>query len=162
MINSSNLINDGLDLRTCKNNGGTAWTYNQGVILGGLSDLYSVTQDRVYLAVAEGIADATMNKLVNANGVLTEPCEATKSCNGDQCQFKGIFVRNLAYFFRFNPKPIYKTFIQKNARSILHNSRSLSNQFGLSWSGPIDQADFIRQSSALDALNSAMKVNSVA
>jgi predicted alpha-1,6-mannanase (GH76 family) len=44
MINSSHLINDGLDNRgsettatACTNNGGTVWSYNQGVILGGLT-----------------------------------------------------------------------------------------------------------------------------
>jgi len=39
MINSQNLINDGLDLSTCKNNGQNTWSYNQGVTLGGLPEL---------------------------------------------------------------------------------------------------------------------------
>jgi predicted alpha-1,6-mannanase (GH76 family) len=35
MINDQNLVNDGLN-SVCQNNGQTTWTYNQGVILGGL------------------------------------------------------------------------------------------------------------------------------
>ena len=37
MINPQNLVNDGLN-RYCRNDGKTTWTYNQGVILGGLTD----------------------------------------------------------------------------------------------------------------------------
>ncbi len=43
MINAQNLMNDGLtstNPNACTNNGGTTWTYNQGVILGGLVELY--------------------------------------------------------------------------------------------------------------------------
>lgn len=48
MINAQNLVNDGLN-RNCENNGRTAWTYNQGVILGGLTDWYKTTGDTNYL-----------------------------------------------------------------------------------------------------------------
>jgi predicted alpha-1,6-mannanase (GH76 family) len=46
MINSESLVNDGLEKERgqlaggrCTNNGRTTWTYNQGVILGGLAEL---------------------------------------------------------------------------------------------------------------------------
>jgi predicted alpha-1,6-mannanase (GH76 family) len=48
MINSNNTINDGLDLDTCENNGGTVWSYNQGVVLGGLTELSRATNDDAY------------------------------------------------------------------------------------------------------------------
>ena len=38
MINPQDLVNDGLN-RNCRNDGRTTWTYNQGVIIGGLTDL---------------------------------------------------------------------------------------------------------------------------
>jgi predicted alpha-1,6-mannanase (GH76 family) len=38
LINSNNLINDGLT-EQCTNNGQQTWSYNQGVILGGLVEL---------------------------------------------------------------------------------------------------------------------------
>lgn len=34
MLNAQNLINDGLNLPSCTNNGGTTWTYNQVEIAG--------------------------------------------------------------------------------------------------------------------------------
>ena len=48
LIGASGLVNDGLT-RACQNNGGTTWTYNQGVILGGLAALYEITGDAAYL-----------------------------------------------------------------------------------------------------------------
>lgn len=42
-INGDNVINDGIDISTCTNNGQTTFTYNQGVILGGLSELARAT-----------------------------------------------------------------------------------------------------------------------
>jgi len=57
MINSEYLINDGLT-NDCKNNGETTWTYNQGVILGGLHYLYQITGNATLLTIAEKIADA--------------------------------------------------------------------------------------------------------
>ncbi len=94
MINGQNLVNDGLS--SCVNNGQTTWTYNQGVILGGLVDLYKTTGFGLYLTQAVAIADAATTTLIDTNGVLREPCEPS-SCGGDGPQFKGIFIRYLAY-----------------------------------------------------------------
>src|SRR5690242_19849484 len=54
MINGQHLINDGLQTQSgsCASNGGTTWTYNQGVILGGLTELYHATGDRKLLVTA--------------------------------------------------------------------------------------------------------------
>ena len=43
MISKSDLINDGLNSR-CASNRETTWTYNQGVILAGLAQLYRATK----------------------------------------------------------------------------------------------------------------------
>jgi predicted alpha-1,6-mannanase (GH76 family) len=156
MINSSNLINDGLN-DSCKNNGQTTWTYNQGVILGGLVDLYKITNDSSLLTQAQLIADAAINKLA-PNGILREPCEPS-DCEPDGQQFKGIFMRNLYYLYQTTNKPAYKDFIIQNANSILSSNRNSKNQFGLKWTGPFDKADAARQSSALDAINAAIGVS---
>jgi hypothetical protein len=146
------LINDGLN-QGCQNNGQVTWTYNQGVILGGLVDLYKCTGDQGVLVQAQAIADAAITKLA-PNGVLREPCEP--DCGADGPQFKGIFVRNLVYLYRTVNKPTYREFILRNADSIWSACRKAANQFGLCWAETFDQADAARQSAAVDALNAAI------
>ena len=164
VINSSHLINDGLTLG-CANNGQTTWTYNQGVILGGLAALYQISGDGAYLVEGQAIADATLAALVSPPsaphpGILVEPCELTPAgCSGDAVQFKGIFMRYLTDFWRATGQSSYQDFIVSNATSIWNNNRNASNQFGSRWTGPFDQADAGRQSSALDGLNAAIAVS---
>ena len=167
VINSSHLINDGLT-SGCANNGQTTWTYNQGVILGGLAALYQISGDGAYLVEGQAIADATLATLVSPSsaahpGILVEPCELTSAgCSGDAVQFKGIFMRYLTDFWRATSQSSYQDFIISNATSIWENNRNASNQFGSHWTGPFDQADAGRQSSALDGLNAAIAVSASA
>ena len=149
MINAQNLINDGLTTN-CLNNGQTTWTYNQGVILGGLTELYKVTGNTNYLASAETIANAALANLTSAGGVLVEPC----NCSGpDVPEFKGIFVRNLACLYDEDHQAAYFNFLFTNAQSVWFNDRNTSNQLGMQWTGPFDSADAARQSSALMPLS---------
>lgn len=60
MINSNNLINDGLT-SDCRNNGQITWSYNQGVILGGLVELFKATEDQNYITEARAIADSVLS-----------------------------------------------------------------------------------------------------
>ncbi|HET6186389.1 MAG TPA: glycoside hydrolase family 76 protein, partial [Trebonia sp.] len=153
MIGSSGLVNDGITA-TCANNGGTTWTYHQGVILGGLAALHEITGDPAYLRQGEVIADATLSRLTDQSGILTEPCEGA-GCNSDQTQFKGIFVRNLHDFYPHSGKPAYRAFLLANADSVWDSDRNAADQFGLRWAGPFDRADASRQSSALEVLTAA-------
>jgi hypothetical protein len=152
MLNSDNLVNDGLG--NCVNNGQTTWTYNQGVLIGGLTDLAEVTGDASLLGRASAIARASMTKLVDAHGVLHEPCEP--SCGGDGPQFKGVLMRHLSALQSKTADAELRVFLANNADWIWNASRNAQNQIGLSWSGPFDSADAARQSSALDALNAAI------
>ena len=164
LIGPSGLVNDGLTA-ACANNGGTTWTYNQGVILGGLAALAEITGDPAYLQQGEAIANAALSKLVSPAsahppGILVEPCEgASADCNGDQAQFKGIFVRYLYDFWLQSRQTAYRTFIVANARSVWDNNKNANDQFGLRWTGPFDRPDAARQSSALDALNAAVALS---
>lgn len=149
MINSQNLINDGLT-SDCANNGETTWTYNQGVILGGLTDLYKVTGDTNYLDEAMAIANATIANLVDDNRILLEPCD--DNCGGDGTEFKGIFERNLAYLYDETHYVTYYNFLYNNANAVWSKDRNVFNQLGQLWDGPYDTDDASRQSSALMAV----------
>jgi predicted alpha-1,6-mannanase (GH76 family) len=159
MINSENLVNDGLnstDPAACTNNGRTIWTYNQGVILGGLVELYRADQDPTLLPEAEAIAAAAISNL-SMNGILTEP---GKLSGGDGPQFKGVFMRNLMELYQAIPVTSaqagkYRSFAEANAQSIWNSDRSSGDQLGGLWQGPFDSADATRQTSALDALIAA-------
>jgi predicted alpha-1,6-mannanase (GH76 family) len=165
LIGPSGLVNDGLTA-SCVNNGRTTWTYNQGVILGGLAALYEITGDRAYLAQGDSLAGVALSRLASppsagTPGILTEPHEhTTPRGDRDRPQFKGIFMRNLCDFYAHSGRPAYREFILRNASSLWLRSKNTADQFGLCWAGPFDRADASRQSSALDVLNAAVAVTS--
>ncbi len=156
MINAQHLINDGLDLATCKNNHRTTWTYNQGVILGALTELDKAAPNPALPATAQSIAAAALAHLTDNNGVLHDACEP--KCGADGVQFRGIFVRNLMELNSALPDPHYSRFIDVNAESIWDHSRGPNDQFGQVWSGPFDAGNAASQSSALDAFVAAAQV----
>ncbi|MGH3263674.1 MAG: glycoside hydrolase family 76 protein, partial [Trebonia sp.] len=158
MIGPSGLVNDGLTA-DCANNGAATWTYNQGVILGGLAALHELTGERAYLRHGEAIADAALRSLVDAAGVLAEPGEdAFAGRADDSAQFKGIFARYLHEFSRHSDKPEYRGFLLANADSVLACDVNAAGQYGLRWAGPFDRADASRQTSAIEVLTAAAAI----
>jgi predicted alpha-1,6-mannanase (GH76 family) len=158
MINADHLINDGLDAQ-CVNNHRTTWSYNQGVILGGLSELYTRTHEAPLLAQADSIAAATLSSptLTDAHGILHDPCEP--KCGGDGTQFKGIFARNLALLYHVSPSPRYKTFLLANADSVWAGMKPPEYGIGVTWAAPYGTIDASTQSSGDDALIAAASVS---
>jgi len=157
MINSKNLINDGLgasngqtSANSCGNNGQATWSYNQGVVLGGLTELSKLNADPSLPLTAQTIATAAINSLVDANGIMHDPCEP--NCGADGVQFKGIFVRNLVTLYGAYPQAAYVSFVNANANAIWTSSQGANFQFGQVWSGPFDVGNAASQSSALDAI----------
>ena len=63
-------------------------------------------------------------------------------------------MRSLYDFWLRTSQPDYRAFILNNATSVWNN-KNASNEFGMRWTGPFDQADAARQSSALDDLIAA-------
>jgi len=147
MINGQNLINDGLNQR-CENNRRTTWTYNQGVVLGGLTELYRATGDTNFLQEAITLADAATVAL-STNGILRELCEPNRCGGADVPQFKGIFVRYLADLYDVTRKPEYFNLLFQSAHSTWANNRDAAGRFGLRWTGPLDSVDAARHSSAM-------------
>jgi predicted alpha-1,6-mannanase (GH76 family) len=159
MINSEHLVNDGLDAE-CHNNRRTAWTYNQGVILGGLSVLARLSGDAKPLEAAQSIALAAIARLTDLDGILHDSCEPGR-CGNDAPQFKGIFTRNLAVLNSAAPVPGFRAFLRRNAESIWKN-RDADGRFGIVWSGPSDVKTAATQVSALDALVAAAEAEGAA
>ena len=106
---------------TCRNNGDTTWTYNQGVLLGGLVALARATGDDAYLERARELADAsTTSEALHVDGVLTEPCEQS-GCDVNGPSFKGIYVRNLGELNRALDDHPYSDYLIDQAATAYDN-----------------------------------------
>lgn len=147
MINGSNLINDGLTTDgTCVNNNGQTWTYNQGVVLEGLAELYKATGDGGYLAKAETLATAsTTSGLLNPvsatapKGELTEPGGSPSDSNTPM--FKGAYIRGLDILNKViaglvNASGPYSCYLARQSAVAYLHDRNPADQYGLSWAGP--------------------------
>jgi predicted alpha-1,6-mannanase (GH76 family) len=159
MINGSNLVNDGLT-SNCENNHRPTWTYNQGVILAGLAQLYKATKDASLLTEAERIASAAISQLT-VGGVLQEPCtgsECGSTTGGDLESFKGIFVRDLKVLAVTARTRQFNGFFRKQARSIEAHDTSRSHQLGMFWAGPLADLNSDTQASAEAALVAALQL----
>ncbi|RAK79309.1 putative glycosyl hydrolase [Aspergillus fijiensis CBS 313.89] len=160
LINADHTINDGLT-GACTNNGMTVWSYNQGVILGGLVELHHATgshaSNSTYLTAAARIAQGAIAALADEDDVIHESCEPD-SCDSNETQFKGIFIRNLKVLQGVAPNETYARVINASAASLWANDRTEATGFGVDWSGPVDAAtvNASTQSSALDALVAAI------
>jgi hypothetical protein len=157
MLTGSHLVIDGL--AACQPDlSSPTWTYNQGVLIGGLVALARMTGREAPLAAAERIADAVMDsQALSPHGILRDPCEPS-SCDEDQPLFKGIFAKNLKLLADQAGRlgraggVSYAGYLRRNAVAVWSSDRR-GDEFGLSWSGPFDAASTARQTSALDVLN---------
>jgi predicted alpha-1,6-mannanase (GH76 family) len=159
------LIYDGITSAGSHDGHQATFTYTQGVILGALVDMDASEipmAGHEPLGIAEQIANAVLaSPVLVKDGVLTEFGAPGAGSSTDLPQFKGIFMRNLSYLAAHIGPPAnagYVAFIHRNASSLLASNRNSINQFGYRWQGPFDEPDAIRQSSALDALNAAMRM----
>ncbi|KAI0475685.1 glycoside hydrolase family 76 protein [Xylariaceae sp. FL0804] len=173
------LVNDGLTQdAACVNNNQTVWSYNQGVLLSGLAQLWAATGNATLLAVAASVADAAVapgSPLTSAeDGILTETgCDTEVACEPNSVAFKGIFIRGLAALDRAllqlqesgnstttnsttNATTVaatrttrYGEYIARNAQSAYARDRNASDFYGLLWQGPDDNSTIGTQESAV-------------
>ncbi|WP_330460367.1 glycoside hydrolase family 76 protein [Streptomyces sp. NBC_00820] len=157
LINSSGLVNDGLT-SGCANNGQTVWSYNQGLAIGAFTELWRSTGQSRYLDTAERLADAAVSSpQLTRDGVLTESCDTgSGSCDDNQKQFKGVFVRHLADLADATGSSAYRAYLTRQADSVWGTDRDALNRLGERWagSGP-NVTDWRTQASALEALTAA-------
>jgi uncharacterized protein YyaL (SSP411 family) len=159
MINSDSLINDGLT-NNCQNNGQPTWTYNQGVILAGLAQLYRATGNRQLLTEAERIATAAISHLT-VRGVLTEACEGAACAamlDSNTQSFKGIFVQDLKVLAVTASTTRFNRFFTRQARAIETHDTAKGHEHGMSWAGPVSDVSSFSEDSAVDALVAAIRL----
>ncbi|MFD6420645.1 glycoside hydrolase family 76 protein [Streptomyces sp. NPDC060198] len=152
MINGDHMINDGLT-DACANNGQPTWTYNQGVVLGGLTELYRATGDSTLLTTARTLAGASTVRL-QTDGVLREPGEGDE-CSGDGPSFKGAYVRGLGRLDAQLTDHPYAATLDRWADAAYAKDRNALDQYGPHWNGGTGTSDYGCQQSVLDLLNAA-------
>eukprot|EP00475_Leptophrys_vorax_P012513 TRINITY_DN18948_c0_g1_i1.p1 TRINITY_DN18948_c0_g1~~TRINITY_DN18948_c0_g1_i1.p1 ORF type:complete len:232 (-),score=61.04 TRINITY_DN18948_c0_g1_i1:128-823(-) len=169
------VVRDGLANPGCTNRN-DQWTYNSGVIVGGLVSLFEGTGNQQYFDLAESIAFSamkhfTLNDASHGNGkVLIElNCETNpdQDCGNDGLQFKGVYVRNLGYLFQKladeSKKSQVREFINNNVRSVVQVDVSPSNPnaytFGGRWAGPFKDFSPMSQFPVVDLFSAALLVN---
>ncbi|MFC7490408.1 MULTISPECIES: GH92 family glycosyl hydrolase [unclassified Knoellia] len=165
MVNADGLVNDGLT-GACANNGGTVWSYNQGLFIGAGLELWRATGDAQVLATSRRLADSAITSpALVTDGVLTEKCDAVDaSCDDNAKQFKGIFMR---YFMDLNDtvkEPRHQAFVDRQATSVWTAGRDGEGRLGQRWAGADSVAhpnvfDWRTQASALSALIAAVPKN---
>jgi hypothetical protein len=154
MLNGSSLVNDGVNLSTCRNNGDVTWTYNQGVLMNALVELNRLTGDANALATARRIGDAmTTSTYLSPNGILREPNESN-TCSGDGVSFKGAAIRGLGVLNSASGGA-YTTYLRRQADSNYANNRDSLDSYGSHWAGPFVPTNHSCQHSVLDLLNVA-------
>ncbi|KAH7923716.1 glycoside hydrolase family 76 protein [Leucogyrophana mollusca] len=144
MRGSNGLFNDGLDLTTCKNNGETAWTYNQAVVASGLGALYSATGDSSLLDQAQISLDATISSSLTDNNILRESCDNaaanTTVCDHDQQIFKGIWTKHMQYYLDTandaSRTSRYSGFLDSQYSAVIHYGKNAANDIGSVWYAP--------------------------
>ncbi|WP_443078853.1 glycoside hydrolase family 76 protein [Streptomyces sp. NBC_01497] len=158
MINGAHLIADGLSSGTCAPTGQT-YTYNQGVVLGGLDELYRATGDTSLLNTARTLATAsTTSAALNPSGVLSDIGEAN-DCSSDGATFKGPYVRGLAALNSTLSDHPYSAYLDHQADAAQAHDRNTLDQYGPHWNGPF--ALYAQghgcQQAALSVLNAAQE-----
>jgi hypothetical protein len=160
MINSSGLVNDGLS-SACGNNGGTVWSYNQGLAIGAAVEMWRATGSAADLSEARRLADSAVDSTaLVSGGLLTESCDALNAtCDDNAKQFKGIFMRYLGELDGV-VGGAYTSFIDAQTSSLWNADRDSLDDFGERWNGQSPAADpnvrdWRTQAGALEALLAA-------
>lgn len=120
--NAQGLIVDGFHVTenqtTCDQRNEMVYTYNQGVILSGLRDLWQATGNVSYLADGYHLVDTVINATgwssgnwsgasswagLGRHGIMEDYCDASATCAQDNLIFKGVYFQHLHLFCQALP-----------------------------------------------------------
>lgn len=158
MYNDTLWIADGLE-KDCSchysNKTEGTYTYTQGLVLGGLTYLYKLTNNKQYLNIGKKLAHASMKNFSNSNGILTETQDTP---NFDNVQFKGIYMRYLALINTELHDEVVREYILHNADHLWTCSRSSDGFCDFDWNGPYKKSHWQggANGSVMDLLNAAL------
>lgn len=124
------------------NNRDWTFTYNQGTWIGGLLELYRVTQEQKYYDIAVDLMDKCMfNRWYSPEGILREAGWA------DGGMFKGILIRYitnwvLSGYLDSERQYRYAQYLMENARSLYNCALQLPNLKVMpDWKNRADRTD---------------------
>lgn len=152
IINADGLINDGIDKTTCQNDQKTTFTYNQGVVLAGLSELARAKGDGGLIQHADAIANSVLSRLTDS-GILTEPVDGPLDKQG--AMFKGVFVRGLAVLNENEPQQAFTEFLNRNAEAAWGKARNNEGVVADRWQGGSGNVNAASQAAGIDVLVAA-------
>ncbi|KAK5119260.1 hypothetical protein LTR85_007874 [Meristemomyces frigidus] len=115
--NAQGLVVDGFHISvnqtTCDERDEMVYTYNQGVLLSGLRQLWEATGDTTYLTDGYSYVETVVNATgwharsqaqagqwagLGRNGIMEDYCDAPANCSQDNQVFKGIYFHHLDLF----------------------------------------------------------------
>lgn len=156
VINSDTLVSDGIDKTSCSNDGKTTYTYNQGVVLAGLSELARAKSDGGFIAHARELASASMSRL-SEEGILTEPVQHPLDQTG--AMFKGAYVRGLSTLNENEGQQAYTDFLKRNADSVLASGRDGEGVIRDRWQGGSEGSNAASHAAGIDVLVAAAQAS---
>ncbi|CAH1272629.1 Hypp4900 [Branchiostoma lanceolatum] len=159
--------------KDCTGNRDFNKTFNSGVLVGGLVEMYHILNDTSYLTLAHRVAQATIF-YSSRGGVLVERCWP-EGCDEDEYVYKGLFVRYLRYLMDVSDddtRRAYSDWLDGNIKSVIANAicwpeksacnityrdgPSLNNKTGpvftLDWRGPFNISNPMVQAEVFDLL----------
>jgi predicted alpha-1,6-mannanase (GH76 family) len=132
-------------------NGNIVWwafTYNEGLMIGGALELYRVTQDTSYLDDAHRYAGFMLAHETTSTDGGPVLHDGVNSCDGDCPMFKGIGYRYLLRLQQVSPRPEYAQALKASADAAWTVAKSPARpHFGTDWAAP-PPTDFVIEADA--------------
>jgi len=146
---------DGVDVSKCSEFRHKQWSYNYGQFLGSLAWMGKATGNMRYLDFGIPFLNYSLRTFA-PNNIITEPCEATRSCNRDQQGFKAVYARNLAYYYRQSTdeeaKEQIRTVISTSVAAMVSRSCDANYNCGGNWTLDTHPVKYVRSQHVSTAL----------